>query len=65
MIISFLVLTLWIAIGIVLAVRTAQPGEPRFAWAPVAMILGPLWAPVALDRRMIAEDERITSRTGG
>jgi len=59
MIASILVLAMWASIGVVLAIRTAQPGEPRFAWAPVAMILGPLWAPVALDRRMIAEDERV------
>ncbi len=58
MITPLLILMLWAAVGMVLAVRTAQPGEPRFAWVPVAVILGPLWAPVALDRRMIAEDER-------
>lgn len=61
MITSLLVLALWIAVGLILAVRTARPGEPRFAWAPVAMILGPLWAPVALDRRMIAEDEQASA----
>lgn len=62
MLISLFVLTLWAAIGVALAVRSAQPGEPRFAWAPVAIILGPLWAPVALDRRMIAEDERANAQ---
>jgi len=55
---SLLLLTLWIGTGLALAVRTAQPGEPKLAWAPIAVILGPLWAPVAFDRRMIADDER-------
>lgn len=54
---SFIVLALWSTIGLFLAARTAQPGEPRFGWAPVAVILGPLWAPVALDRQKIADDE--------
>lgn len=62
MLASIFLLTAWASIGIVLAVRTAQPGEPRFAWAPVAMILGPLWAPVALDRQMIADDERVATQ---
>lgn len=53
-----IVLMLWVGVGLTLAIRTAQPGEPKLAWAPVAVILGPLWAPVALDRRMIADDER-------
>lgn len=52
-----LVLALWSSIGILVAIRTALPGESGFAWAPVAAILGPLWATVAIDRRMIAEDE--------
>ena len=62
MITSLLILAIWAGVGIVLAARTAQPGEPRFAWAPVAAILGPLWAPVALDRRMVAEDERLSAQ---
>jgi hypothetical protein len=57
-VIPLVVLLTWIGVGLALAVRTAQPGEPKLAWAPVAVILGPLWAPVALDRRMIADDER-------
>lgn len=52
-----IVLAVWSSIGILLAVRTAPAGESGIAWAPIASILGPLWAPVALDRRMIAEDE--------
>ncbi len=53
-----IVLMLWSGVGVALAARTAQPGESRLAWAPIAAILGPLWAPVAIDRRMIADDER-------
>jgi hypothetical protein len=53
----FLVLAAWNAIGLLLAVRLAQPHEHRLAWAPIAVILGPLWAPVAIDRRRISEDQ--------
>lgn len=51
-----IVLTLWIGVGVALAARTAQPDESRFAWAPMAAILGPLWAPVAIERRMIDDE---------
>lgn len=54
---SFIVLAVWSTIGLLLAARTSQPGEPRFAWAPVAVILGPLWAPVAFDRQKIADEK--------
>lgn len=47
---SFLFLAAWITIGVALgAVLTPEPGR-RFAWAPYALFLGPLWAAVALDR---------------
>lgn len=62
MLVSLAILSLWVGIGIAFAARTAAPDERRFAWAPMAMILGPLWGPVAFDRRMIAEDELITAR---
>ena len=47
---SILFLAAWTATGVALgAVLTPEPGR-RFAWAPYALFLGPLWAAVAIDR---------------
>lgn len=48
---SILFLIAWMATGTVLAVAMAEPDEPPGAWVPYGLILGPLWAAVALDRR--------------
>lgn len=46
-----LFLMLWMVSGLVSAAVLARAGEPRLAWAPVALLLGPLWSAVALEQR--------------
>ena len=53
---ELLVLMIWSGLGVLIAVAMAQPGEPKLAWAPFAVILGPMWATVAIDRRMVQQD---------
>ena len=47
---SLLILLVWMALGIAASVFWRQPGEPRFAWAPMAITFGPLWALIANER---------------
>ena len=54
--IELAILALWSGFGILVASTMAAPGEPRFAWAPVAAILGPFWATVAIDRAIIERE---------
>lgn len=49
--IGLLLLLTWMACGITAAVRLSSPSEPRWAWAPIAAVVGPLWVSVALDQR--------------
>lgn len=51
--IPLLVLGLWMASGLLAAIALAAPGEPRTAWFPIALVLGPLWVPVEVDRRSV------------
>ena len=50
MIASILVLVAWAVSGVALAAFFRPGPEGRFAWAPVALFLGPLWVAVAADR---------------
>lgn len=47
---NFLVLLAWTSAGGLLAAVLPCPGEQRTAWLPMALIFGPLWAPIAVDR---------------
>lgn len=44
-------LVIWMAIGVTASAALRKPGEPRWGWAPIASILGPLWIGVAIERR--------------
>ena len=48
---SALLLTAWVSSGVFTAARIGLPNESKWAWAPVAMILGPLWYSVAQEQR--------------
>ncbi len=48
---SLLFLTTWMISGAALTAALAEPHERRGAWVPYGLILGPLWAAVAFDRR--------------
>ena len=44
-------LVIWMAMGVTTSAALRKPGEPRWGWAPIASILGPLWIGVAMERR--------------
>lgn len=48
---GLIVLAAWITSGLALAALLADDDEARWDWAPIAILFGPLWASVALDRR--------------
>ncbi len=56
---EFLVLALWMSAGAILAASLTPVGSKRFAWAPVAVFLGPLWVSVARDRRAVAAEQEM------
>ena len=41
----------WVLIGVVLSVLLADRTAPRWRWAPIAAVLGPMWLAVAVDQR--------------
>lgn len=47
---SLMILLAWIALGLASCTFLRQPGEPRLAWAPMAIVFGPMWAVIALER---------------
>ena len=49
--INVLLLAAWLASGIAIAAARAAPDESRFAWAPMAAFLGPLWLIVANEQQ--------------
>ena len=58
--IDLLILLAWTGSGTGIAATLTTPGESRWAWTPMAAILGPLWVAVALDQR----SERVYLRDG-
>ena len=48
---SFMIMLVWMALGVVVSMFWRLPDEPRFAWAPIAIILGPIWALIAYERQ--------------
>lgn len=51
-----LMLAIWVVCGLAAAALLAPPGTPRLAWAPIAVILGPLWVLVALEQRYESDE---------
>ena len=54
---SALFLTAWASSGVATAACCASPGQSKWAWAPMAMILGPLFHSVAAEQRPQAEPD--------
>lgn len=48
---SLLFLVAWMSCGVIAAVTLSSPDEPRWAWTPLAAVVGPLWLSVVLDQR--------------
>lgn len=48
---SALLLAGWIVSGVALAGVFAHETESRWAWAPMAVVFGPLWYLIARDQR--------------
>ena len=49
--INVVLLVAWISIGILAVTTLAPDRESRRQLAPLAMVLGPLWVPIALEQR--------------
>ncbi len=49
---EILFLTTWVVTGVALAALLTPEPTARFAWAPMACFLGPIWAAVAAERRL-------------
>lgn len=52
--ISIGILVAWMAVGLITSINRSDLEEPRFAWAPMAMIFGPLWAAVKAEQQQEA-----------
>lgn len=48
--VSIAALFLWVASGSLLSMVMCKSGEPRCAWIPMAVVLGPFWAVVAAEQ---------------
>ncbi len=53
LVIELMMIAAWMLTGLVCSWAKAEPGQPRLAWAPMAIVLGPLWLKVAAEQ---AED---------
>ena len=49
-----IVLLIWMAVGATIAVATAPADEPKYAWVPMAVFLGPFWAVIVAERSAVA-----------
>ena len=45
------ILLAWMVLGLCATCVWSLPGEPRLSWAPMAVILGPLWLVISNERR--------------
>ena len=48
---ALLALVIWSAVGLATAAWMAKPGDSRWAWSPMAAILGPFWPAIATEQR--------------
>ena len=55
--ITALLLASWMACGAIAAAALVDSGTSRWAWTPMAAVLGPLWIAVAVDQRATARAE--------
>lgn len=51
---ELLLLAAWSGTGVACSALRPEPDESRWAWAPMAAVLGPLWAAVAADQQALA-----------
>lgn len=51
-----MILLAWSLSGVILAASLGPRATCRLAWTPVAVILGPMWAFVAVDQRRLNRD---------
>ena len=51
-----IVLVVWMAVGAALAVATRPAGDPKLAWVPMGVFLGPFWAVIAHERHALSAD---------
>ena len=49
--INLMVLAIWSGTGVVIAAALTGPSEPNWAWAPLAVVFGPLWILIATEQR--------------
>ena len=56
------ILIAWVAAGVAAAALIPRPGESRFAFAPIAMILGPLWLAIAAEQQTAPARVEVSSR---
>ncbi len=50
LVIELMMIATWMLTGLVSAWVKAAPGQSRLAWAPMAIVLGPLWLKVAAEQ---------------
>lgn len=55
--ITLLLLASWMTVGALAAAVLVEAGTSRWAWTPVAAVLGPLWIAVAVDQRSTTRAE--------
>ena len=54
--VSAIIASAWVGSGSAIAAFTTPRGTPRIAWMTLGAVLGPLWAPVAFDKRNGVEE---------
>ena len=52
--VNLLILASWMVGGAILSMVLSVPPGPRWGWAPMGVVFGPLWALVAVDQRAAA-----------
>lgn len=55
---GMLVLSIWSITGVLASVALSGTERSRWAWTPLAAVLGPLWISVAVDQRAVARRAR-------
>ncbi len=55
---GFIILVIWMTLGVGIAAAVDRPDRARWTWAPVAAFFGPLWLSIAADQRAVARAAR-------
>lgn len=61
---ALIALLIWCVAGVVAEARYTRPGSSRWAWTPIAAILGPLWPAIAREQYASASDAPREARLG-